>query len=49
MKTLVVMYDGKMVMVDEKSSAHQYNLKGCIVKRVIMDCNITMLVFYVSW
>lgn len=45
-----VMYDGKTVMVDDKSSAHQYKLKGCIVvKGVVMDSNITKLVFYVLW
>ena len=44
-KTLRVMREGKLVMVGEKSSAHQYKLMGSIVEGGVMDGNATVTVF----
>ncbi|CAO2142897.1 unnamed protein product [Urochloa humidicola] len=38
-KTLRVMHGGKTVMIGEKSSAHQYKLKGSVVEGGVMDDN----------
>uniref|UniRef100_K4AKA5 Uncharacterized protein n=1 Tax=Setaria italica TaxID=4555 RepID=K4AKA5_SETIT len=45
-KTLRVMHGSKMVMVGEKSNAHQYKLKGSVVEGGVMGGNATMAVFY---
>jgi hypothetical protein len=45
-KTLRVMYGGKTVMIGEKSSAHQYKLKGGVVEGGVMDGNANVVVFY---
>jgi hypothetical protein len=47
-KTLRVMHGGKTVMIGEKSSAHQYKLKGNIVEGGVMDGNANVTVFYPS-
>ena len=39
------MHGGKTVMVGEKSSAHQYKLKGSVVEGGVMNGNTTMTVF----
>ena len=44
-KTLGVMHEGKTVMVDEKSMAHQYKLKRSVVEGGVMDGNATMAGF----
>jgi hypothetical protein len=45
-KTLRVMQGGKTMMIGEKSSAHQYKLKGSIVEGGVMDGNANVAVFY---
>ena len=45
-KTLRVMHGGKTVMIGEKSSAHQYKLKGSVVEGGVMDGSATVAVFY---
>ena len=44
-KTLRVIHGGKTVMVGEKSSAHQYNLKKSVVEGGVMNGNATMGLF----
>ena len=44
-KTLRVMRKDKTVMVGEKSSAHQYKLKGNVVEGRVMDGTATVAVF----
>ena len=45
-RTMKVMQGGKTVLMGEKSGAHQYNLRGSIVKGGVMDGNATVAVFY---
>jgi hypothetical protein len=47
-KTLRVIHGSKTVMIGEKSSAHQYKLKGNIVKDEVMNDNANVTVFYPS-
>jgi hypothetical protein len=45
-KTLRVMHGGKTIMIGEKSSAHQYKLKGSVVEGGVKDGNANVAVFY---
>ena len=44
-KTLRVMHGGKTIMVGERSSAHQYKLKGSVVEGGVTDGNASRAVF----
>ena len=44
-KTLRVMREVKTAMVGEKSSAHQYKLKGSVVEGRVMDGTATVALF----
>jgi hypothetical protein len=45
-KTLRIMHDGKMVMVGEKSSTHQYKRNESIIEGGIMNGSAFVGVFY---
>ena len=44
-KTLRVMQKGKIVMIGEESSAHQYKLKGSVVEGGVIEDNATVVMF----